>query len=351
MKIFLLLGILIFTSACSGIKVLNRDVVHENSGVVIDENQSINTSDKNNADTDQKPAIINEETVRIGENGGEVFNNSNIGTVTNDEAKDTVRNLRVGVAFGPGLTRAITYVEVLKEFERQNIQIHLITGNEFGAIVSALYANGITPEMIEWMFFKYFKEKKNYHPYSSDWIEEVDEFFLEKLRNVKIEDLKTKFYLTLYDHNLKKAFFFNKGNVRDLILLSLRTTDNALKFKDGKTYSGTFEKEVFNVRLMKSVGSDFTIAVDSLTGRLSVSSDNKEVLDILKSTSLKAHREKNGFDIVMNIPAQDIKLDSGIESANLIQQSNNYTKKQTQIIKKKIKNRIEFLNSNNSLRE
>lgn len=347
MKIVFLLLAFFLLNACANIKMINRETVHENDGVEVEINK--NNPEKVITNND-KPNIVNEETVRIGQNGGEVFNNSTLSPQEID-TQDTIKSLRVGLTFGPGLSRSIAYVEVLKELERNNIQLNLITGNEFGAIIAALYANGITPEMIEWMFFKYFKEMKNHQPYTTKWIEEIDEFFLTKLKNVKIEDLKMKFYLTLFDHAQNKAYFFNKGNVRDLILLSLRSTDNALKFKDGKIYSGTFEKEVFNVRLMKSVGADFTIAVDSLTGKLNISNDNKDVLEILKMTSLKAHQEKKGFDIVLNLPLQDFKLDSGLESANRIEPSNLYTKKQIQIIKKKIKNQIEQLNSKNSLRD
>jgi hypothetical protein len=347
MRIGFLIVTILFLNACANIKVINRETIHANDGVEVDtdklSNERLNTPN-------EKPVIVNEETIRIGENGGEVFSNTNVVPLENSEP-DIIKSLRVGISFGPGLSRSISYVEVLKELERQNIQLNLITGNEFGAIIAALYANGITPEMIEWMFFKYFKEMKNLQPYSTKWIEEVDVHFLTKLKNIKIEELKIKFYLTLFDHVQNKAYFFNRGNVRDLILLSLRLTDNALKFKDGKTYSGTFEKEVFNVRLMKSVGADFTIAVDSLTGKLTVSDDNKEILEKLKLTSLKALKEKKGFDVVLNLPLQDFKLDSGMESSNEIEQSNSYTKKQIQLIKKKIKIQIEQLNSKNTLRE
>lgn len=347
MKIVFLIVAVLFLNACSNIKLINREAIQENDGVEVELNKP--AEEKINSNND-KPVIINEETVRIGENGGEIFNNTSLNSVET-ENQDSVKSLRIGMSLGPGLSRSVAYVEVLKELERNNIQLNLITGNEFGAIIAALYANGVTPEMIEWMFFKYFKEMKNHQPYSAKWIEEVDEFFLVKLKNVKIEDLKMKFYLTLFDHAQNKAYFFNKGNVRDLILLSLRSTDNALKFKDGKIYSGTFEKEVFNVRLMKSVGADFTIAVDSLTGKLSVSDDNKDILEKLKQTSLRAHQEKKGFDVVLNLPLQEFKLDSGLESSNKIEQSNIYTKKQIQLIKKKIKNQIEQLNSKNTLRE
>ena len=347
MKIVFLCLAIFFLNACANIKMINREPIHENDGVEVELDK--NNTEKATINT-EKPIIVNEETVRIGENGGEVFNNSTLSPQEID-AQDTIKSLRVGLTFGPGLSRSIAYVEVLKELERNNVQLNLITGNEFGAIIAALYANGVTPEMIEWMFFKYFKETKNYQPYTSKWIEEVDEFFLSKLKSVKIEDLKMKYYLTLFDHAQNKAYFFNKGNVRDLILLSLRSTDNALKFKDGKIYSGTFEKEVFNVRLMKSVGADFTIAVDSLTGKLNISNDNKDILEMLKLTSLKAHQEKKGFDVVLNLPLQDFKLDSGLESSNKIESSNLYTKKQIQLIKKKIKNQLDQINSKNTLRE
>ncbi|MBY0416322.1 MAG: patatin-like phospholipase family protein, partial [Bdellovibrionales bacterium] len=122
----------------------------------------------NNGATPQ--LIPNEETVRLGDRGGDVYNpieeSGSLGASVS-------RKLKVGLSLGPGLYRTINYVSLLKYLERQNLAPQVITGTGFGAIVAAMYASGMTPEVIEWNFYRYFKEKSKYRPYESEWLEEI----------------------------------------------------------------------------------------------------------------------------------------------------------------------------------
>jgi hypothetical protein len=162
---FLLLSI--FLSSCSSIRPLSREVNrpdHVELGMKSPSKEMI--KEKNDS---QSPKIKVEETVRVGAQGGELYNNDN-----GQQAVEKIeKHIRIGINFGPGLNRVINYVSVLKALERHNLTPVVVTGTGMGAIVAAMYAEGMTPEMIEWNFYKYFKEKKLNKPYEKDWLRQV----------------------------------------------------------------------------------------------------------------------------------------------------------------------------------
>ena len=336
-KIFIFL-VFIFLTACSGIKPIQRGHTNENVGVDL---QIENQKDSKKAEEPQAN-ITKEETIRIGDNGGQVFNQIEP-SITDD--KIDLKKIRVGLNFGPGLNRAINYVEVLKELEKNNIKLNVITGNEMGAVVAALYASGNTPEIIEWMFFKYFKEHKKSKIYSKEWIQEIDEYFLSKLRAQKIEDTEIKFYLTLYDRKTNKVYYFDKGNLRDLLLLNLRLKENPLVFKDGPEYAGAFQVETFNAKLLSGFGSDFNIAVDGLINKVSMGESNHEFVQVVLAASTRYQSEKKKFDYIINLPISEMPLDISSDTSMFVEKTHESVKKHLISLKKKIQSKLEFINS------
>jgi hypothetical protein len=180
---FRILSFIVFLtlSACSSIQPINRTIINHTPSTVDLDVESNTKSDKKNDENVliQKP----EETIRIGEKGGEVFS-------TNESSSTPIRfndqSLRLGLAFGPASNRAINYISVLKVLEKNNLSPVVLTGTEMGAVVASMYAVGMTPESIEWSFYKYFKERKKYKIYEKDWLDQIDVFFLQKLKNYKI---------------------------------------------------------------------------------------------------------------------------------------------------------------------
>ena len=198
MKKIFLCTFLIVLSACSGIQQLPPKPTMGNHTNQNNQNTQ-NTPDEvemglpnefgiNGGSTPQ--LIPNEETVRLGDRGGDIF------TPVEDSAtigQGVSKKIRIGVSLGPGLYRTINSVSLLKFLERQNLNPQVITGTGFGAVVAAMYASGMTPEVIEWNFYRYFKEKRNYRPYESEWLEEVDNLLLKKMKSKTIESTAKKF--------------------------------------------------------------------------------------------------------------------------------------------------------------
>ena len=334
-KIKYLLLIIFMISGCSTIK----PVQYHNKNTSSTSNKTpdevdLNLNNQPVVPSDKSTEIIpQEETVRIGDRGGDVYA-SNVQPTLGESGEN--KKLKIALSLGPGIYRAINYVSLLKILERQNLAPNIITGTDFGAIVAAMYANGMTPEVIEWNFYKYFKEKKKNKPYETDWVNEIDEFFLTKFKNVNIQDTKRKFFLTLYDHNTLKTFYFDKGNIRDLLLLNLRLSNNLKKSKSGQKYSTAFEKEVFNARLLKQLGADFTMAVDVLGSKFDFENSNEFLIGVYSRIAGRIAKEKKEFDYNITLPLGEMVLDSTENNSLYMQKTYDFMLKQTPVIIKKM---------------
>lgn len=282
--------------------------------------------------------IPNEETVRLGDRGGDVF--TPVDESTAPIGQGVAKKLRIGLSLGPGLYRAINYVSLLKFLERQNLSPQYVTGTGFGAVVAAMYASGMTPEVIEWNFYRYFKEKRNHRPYDSEWLEEVDTLLLEKLKHKNIQDTPKKFYMTLYNSKTRKTYYFDKGNIRDLLLLNLKLSNSVDLRKKGNQYTAAFENEVFNPGLMRRLGADFTIGADVLGGKFDFEESNEFLIGVYGRVSGRIAREKKGFDYFYSIPLSKMSLDSTENGAFYLLKTQEYVEAQAGTLKKLIQQKI-----------
>ncbi|MBC7429217.1 MAG: patatin-like phospholipase family protein [Bacteriovorax sp.] len=281
--------------------------------------------------------IPSEETVRLGDRGGDIF------TPVDESAtigQGVSKKLRIGLALGPGLYRTINYVSLLKFLERQNLPPQVITGTGFGAIVAAMYATGMTPEMIEWNFYRYFKEKKKHKPYEESWMEEVDSLLLEKLKGKNIQDTSKKFYMTLYSIKTKKTYYFDKGNIHDLLLLNLRLSNMVDVKKPGAQYTAAFESEVFNAGLMKRLGVDFAIGADVLGTKFDFEESNEFLIGVYGKTAGRIAKQKKGFDYFYSIPVSKMSLDSTENGAFYLLKTQEYVEAQSGTLKKLVQQKI-----------
>jgi hypothetical protein len=281
--------------------------------------------------------LPNEETVRLGDRGGDIFmpveDSATIG-------QGVSKKLRIGLSLGPGLYRTINYVSLLKFLERQNLPPQTITGTGFGAIVAAMYATGMTPEVIEWNFYRYFKEKRKYRLYESEWLEEIDNLLLDKLKNKNIQDTAKKFYITLYNSKTKKTYFFNKGNIRDHLLMNLKLSNSVDAKSKTAQYTAAFESEVFNPGLMKRLGVDFAIGADVLGTKFDFEDSNEFLIGVYGRAAGRIAKQKKGFDYFYSIPLQKMSLDSTENGAFYLLKTQEYIEAQSSTLKKLIQQKI-----------
>jgi hypothetical protein len=331
-----IIALVLIVSACSSIKPINRgDKSSVGASGEVDK-VDLNLKDKSSRNNEVSPP---DETVRVGDRGGDVFT----GNSSQPEVKPNVRKLKIALNLGPGIYRTINYVSVLKHLERKGLAPDIITGTGMGAIVAAMYASGMTPEVIEWNFFKYFKEKRNNKPYDKDWVSEIDDAFLWKFKNANIQDTKKKFYVTLFDHNTQKTYYFDKGNIRNLLLLNLKLASFVNENTGSQKYSAAFEKEVFNARLLRQLGAELTIAADALGTSVDLENSNEFLFGVFAKIASRIQKEKKDFDLVLSLPIRQ-GLDSTKDSPLYIQKTQEYMTKQTPVILKKVQEKIDVLN-------
>lgn len=336
-KIVTLILLTLVVSSCSSIRPINSNTQKNSSNEPLNPDRVDLSIDSTST---EKPVELGplEETVRVGDRGGDVYS----GTEQADGHAE-YKKLRIGLSFGPGIYRTINYVSLLKILTRQNLAPDIVTGTGFGAIVAAMYASGMTPEVIEWNFYKYFKEKGNNKLYDSDWISEIDEAFLTKFKSLKIEDTKKKFFITLYDHKTMKTYYFDKGNIRDLLLLNLKLSNNYEESKKVQKYSAAFENEVFNAKLLRRLGAEFTIAVDALGTKFDFEKTNEFLIGVYGKVAGRIQKERKDFDYSVTLPLGGMSLDSSKDSALFLQRSYEYMQKQSPIIFKKIQAKLDSM--------
>lgn len=336
-KIVTLILLTMVLSSCSSIRAINSNTQKNSTTEAIDPDRVDLSIDSIST---EKPVELEplEETVRVGDRGGDVYSGAE-----QTDGRAEHKKLRIGLSFGPGIYRTINYVSLLKILARQNLAPDIVTGTGFGAIVAAMYASGMTPEVIEWNFYKYFKEKGNSKPYDSDWLNEIDEAFLTKFKSLKIEDTKKKFFITLYDHKTMKTYYFDKGNIRDLLLLNLKLSNNYEESKKVQKYSAAFENEVFNAKLLRRLGAEFTIAVDALGAKFDFEKTNEFLIGVYGKVAGRIQKERKDFDYSVTLPLGGMSLDSSENSALFLQRSYEYMQKQSPIIFRKIQAKLDSM--------
>jgi hypothetical protein len=337
-KRIIIIALFSVLSACSSIKPIIRGEKssgNESSNV---DRVDLNLKDKNSKNNEVSPP---EETVRVGDRGGDVFTgNSSV----LPEVKPSLKKIKIALNLGPGIYRSINYVSVLKQLERKGLAPDIVTGTGMGAIVAAMYATGMTPEVIEWNFFKYFKEKRNNKPYDKDWVSEIDDAFLWKFKNTNVQDTKKRFFITLYDHNTQKTYYFDKGNIRNLLLLNLKLATYVNESTGSQKYSAAFEKEVFNARLLRQLGADLTIAADALGTSIEFENSNEFLFGVFTKIATRIQKEKKDFDLTLSLPIHH-GLDSTKDSPLYIQKTQEYMTKQSPLILKKVQEKLDAVNN------
>ncbi|MBV6493882.1 MAG: putative NTE family protein [Turneriella sp.] len=96
-----------------------------------------------------------------------------------------------GIAFGGGGARALSEIGVLSELERHHLDFDHVAGTSMGALIAALYAQGLTSREISERFRKYLPDDKGILSYNLPFIS----FFRDKNINRILRRLfgKTRF--------------------------------------------------------------------------------------------------------------------------------------------------------------
>jgi NTE family protein len=127
-----------------------------------------------------------------------------------------------GLALGGGGARALSHVGLLKVLERENISFDYVSGASFGAVIGALYSNGLTASQIEDIVDQFFGGIES----AFDPTLPLISFFRGKrmrrmLKNAfgdkRMEELKIPFITSAIDLQTGKEHIFDQGPITEAL--------------------------------------------------------------------------------------------------------------------------------------
>ncbi len=342
-NIFLLTLLLFILSSCSHVSLINKNISnqHINTKTQMTSNNDLESVDLNQNEevinqAEESPRIKSEETVDL--LGGKVF-------VENKEDDNSLRHLnrkiKVGLVFGPGLNRTVGYISVLRNLDKSGSRIDFISGSEMGAVIAAMYASGMTTQVIEWNFYKYFQEKSNAKLFSDKWLKEIDEFFLKRFTNTRVENLKKPFFIPLGSKSQNKVVFFNKGNLRNLLLLNFKMQKDV----GNSDYYSSIESEAFSTHFMRSSGAEILVGVDSLGTKVEFAEKNNEYEETYKKLVGYVKRDRKNFDLFLSLPLEKSFMDGDKDVGLNLQESLDFSEKLVRDLQKKKESKVKALNN------
>jgi len=177
--------------------------------------------------------------------------------------------VKIGLALGSGAARGLAHIGVLKVLKQNNVHIDFIAGTSIGAIVGAIYAAGIDPNVMEEIAMSLTPAKiallfAPTFPFSGliDG-KRVRDFLESIIGNPNIEDLKIPFAAIATDISTGQEVVITKGSVLDAIRASMSIPGMFTPYEHNGTFlvdGGLVNPLPINV--VRSMGANFVIAVN-----------------------------------------------------------------------------------------
>ncbi|KAF0134250.1 MAG: NTE family protein [Candidatus Saganbacteria bacterium] len=222
------------------------------------------------------------------------------------------RKKKIGLALSGGAAYGFAHIGVLKALKKNKIKIDYVAGVSAGAIVGAIFAAGMDPDIMEvnakkvgWFRFLKF-------PLGKTGIlstEEIEKFIIENIGDKEIKDLNIPFAAVAVDLMSGKEVVIDKGKVARAAAISSAfpgifsavEIDNKL-LVDGTVYNN------LPTSVVKKMGADIVIAVDVIPANHLKKAPANQVqileraYDILVKSSTEQSRKMANIVIEPEIP-------------------------------------------------
>jgi NTE family protein len=212
---------------------------------------------------------------------------------------------KIGIALGGGSARGFAHIGVLEILDKENIPVDMIAGTSAGAIVGALYAQGISAARIKEIVLE------------MDWLrrmqlvdislpktgflagKKITELLKSLIGDVEFSDLKMPFACTATDIMTGEEIIINKGPVLEAVRASISVPIifSALKYNGRFLVDGGLVDQV-PVDVVKDMEPDITIGVN-VTPRIS-NTRKRIYIDEAVSYKTPTEKEPNMYTIMMN---------------------------------------------------
>ncbi|PIP92725.1 MAG: hypothetical protein COW00_05325 [Bdellovibrio sp. CG12_big_fil_rev_8_21_14_0_65_39_13] len=229
----------------------------------------------------------------------------------------------LGVFLTGGTYRAFAYPEVLNEFDKNAIRVHLISGYEMGALVAALFAKYGSAREIEWRIFKLRNQLKEHTPFSREWMKSLDQFIDSIFGVDGIQDYKVVLALPAYDSINKKFVFLKRGNVAT----SLKNHFDYFYRSLAKDQNDKKEIDLASLRL------DIPIVIDSV-----LNSEQGNIDKIEKTSFLKVSINQNDVKRILILDSKNQSASDLRNLADFIQRNKPATKEFVNNLLREMKN-------------
>jgi NTE family protein len=212
---------------------------------------------------------------------------------------------KIGIALGGGSARGFAHIGVLEILDKENIPVDMIAGTSAGAIVGALYAQGMSAARIKEIVLE------------MDWLrrmqlvdislpktgflagKKITELLKSLIGDVEFSDLKMPFACTATDIMTGEEIIINKGPVLEAVRASISVPIifSALKYNGRFLVDGGLVDQV-PVDVVKDMEPDITIGVN-VTPRIS-NTRKRIYIDEAVSYKKPTEKEPNMYTIMMN---------------------------------------------------
>jgi NTE family protein len=215
------------------------------------------------------------------------------------EIESAIQTLpRVGIVLGPGGLLSYAHIGVLKSLEKARIQVHSISGLEWGSLVAALYARKGKLGDTEWQMFKL---KKSNLPSTGllngkvepESINKIDPFLRKAFQKQKMQSSAIGFSCPTKNIRTKDVRWRKTGYYTNALAFCMTYPPLFDVYKNWAAEPFAIEDAMQKLR---EDGAELIIYIDVLPqksfvrkGRFDSSSATRLLWDAIQRTSQKAH--------------------------------------------------------------
>lgn len=212
----------------------------------------------------------------------------------------------VGLHLGPGLMRSFAFISSLRELEREGIRVNVISGSELGLVIAALYAFGMSPDLIEWRFFNFVNAAQGVRVHSEEWLNLLERELLGELSKQKVEEAQRTLIAPVYQYETERVEYFRRGSLIDLVRAQFRFQRPVRP----PYWSAPHVYEVFSKKAFDDLGVDYSIGLNVLDRDIIFKRPESFLLGIFGRAYGHLQREDESLSAVVTIKSSGYPLDS-----------------------------------------
>lgn len=172
---------------------------------------------------------------------------------------------RIALVLGAGGPRGFAHIGVLKVLEANGIEPDLVVGTSVGAMIGAMYANGVPAAEIERVALDL--DAKRFVGISPSGLSgngnAVERFIIERTGGKPLEGFARKLAITAATRSGNALMLFNRGNTAAAVRASSATPRQFAPVRIlGVEYHDGDEAEPVAIRSARDLGAKMVIAVD-----------------------------------------------------------------------------------------